>query len=191
MKCMGGCLVWSSIFLLIAIEAPAFGVEPAPRSPMKEKLVMGWLESVYLRPWNLRVTAKLDTGAKTSSLHADHIDHFSKEGEEWVRFTLTATEENKSIVVERPVVRTAYIKERMARSSRREVVKLGLCKNGRVYETEVTLVDRSNFNYPLLLGRSFLEGIALVDAGATFLYKAESDPCRPLSPKESGPAPGN
>lgn len=175
------------MFLSIASVALAAAPEPN-RPPLKEKLVMGWLESIYLKPWNLRVTAKLDTGAKTSSLHTDQIDHFTKDGQEWVRFSLTGSDDNKSIVVERPVVRTAYIKERQARSSRREVVKLLLCKNGREYETEFTLVDRSNFNYPLLLGRSFLEDVALVDAGATFLYKAETDPCRPGPP--AAPAAG-
>lgn len=156
---------------------------------MNEKIVMGWLESVYLHPWNLRLTAKLDTGANTSSLHADHIDHFNKDGLEWVRFTLAGKEEKKPLVVERPLVRTAYIKERMARSSKRDVVKLTLCKNGRNYETEFTLVDRSNFNYPLLLGRSFLKDVAIVDASVTFLHKADTDPCKSMAIPESGQKP--
>jgi len=54
---------------------------------------------------------------------------------------------------------------------------LAICKNGRVYETEFTLNDRSNFNYPILLGRSFLENVALVDAGETFLFKGDTDSC--------------
>jgi hypothetical protein len=138
---------------------------------------MGWLESVFLRPWNIRVTAKLDTGAKTSSLHADQIEHFKKNNEEWVRFTLSEEGNDKPLTVERPLIRTVYIKERKANASKRDVVKLVLCKNGREHETEFTLVDRSNFNYPLLLGRSFLKGVALVDSDATFMYKAENDPC--------------
>ena len=175
----GMCLLWAVI--PFAVGAAGSG-ESHPRP--REKLVMGWLESVYLKPWNLRVTAKLDTGAKTSSVHADQIDHFTKDGHEWVRFTLVGSEDKKPLVVERPLVRTAYIKERGARSSKRDVVKLSLCKNGRDYETEFTLVDRSNFNYPLLLGRSFLQDVALIDAAETFLFKAENDPCR-LSPSGS------
>lgn len=151
-----------------------------PGSPtLKEKLVMGWLESVYLRPWNIRVTAKLDTGAKTSSLNADQIDHFSRDGKEWVRFRIRGGEDSKPVQVERPLVRTALIKERRAGgASKRDVVTLFLCKRGREYETEFTLVDRSHFNYPLLLGRSFLERVALVDSGATFLIKADDDSCK-------------
>ncbi|MGZ8217183.1 ATP-dependent zinc protease family protein [Methylomagnum sp.] len=157
----------------------------AERQPPREKLVMGWLESVFLRPWNLRVTAKLDTGANTSSLHADQIEHFSKDGEAWVRFTLEDGQGSRPQTVERPIVRAAYIKERLGRSSKRDVVKLTVCKNGRDYETEFTLVDRSNFNYPLLLGRSFLQDVALVDASATFLYKADGDLCKPQTPAPS------
>ncbi|WP_454144249.1 ATP-dependent zinc protease family protein [Methylocaldum sp. MU1018] len=138
---------------------------------------MGWLESVFLKPWNIRMTAKLDTGAKTSSLHADNIEHFTKSGQEWVRFTLTGTDDDKSVVVDRPLVRTVYIKERRSHATKRDVVNLELCKNGRNYETEFTLVDRSNFNYPVLLGRSFLKDVALVDSENTFMYKADSDPC--------------
>jgi hypothetical protein len=54
---------------------------------------------------------------------------------------------------------------------------LSICKNGKEYVTEFTLNDRSNFNYPILLGRSFLAGVALVDSADTFLFKADGDPC--------------
>lgn len=168
-------------FFVVSVQSdPAFVPQP-----VREKLIMGWLESIFLRPWNLRVTAKLDTGAKTSSLHADHISHFTKEGEEWVRFTLD-NEEKSPVVVERPLVRTAYIKEHDSRSSKRDVVTMKLCKNGKEYETEFTLGDRSNFNYPVLLGRNFLQEVAIVDAAHTFLYKAENDPCTlpPSSPSD-------
>ena len=52
-----------------------------------------------------------------------------------------------------------------------------ICKNGKEYPAEFNLVDRSNFNYPVLLGISFLKGVALVDANETFLFKSDLDPC--------------
>ncbi len=140
-------------------------------------VTMGWLESVYLRPWNIRLTAKLDTGAKTSSLHASQIERFRRNEEDWIKFELTDQEGGRRVSVEKPLIRTAYIKERKNGASKRDVVMMTLCKNGRVYDTEINLVDRSNFNYPLLLGRSFLKGVAHVDPGASFLYPAESDAC--------------
>lgn len=162
------CAICQMVPLVAAAEATPV---------VREKLVMGWLETVFLQPSNLRVTAKLDTGAKTSSLHAGHIEHFDKEGERWVRFVFIPGDDKKPLEIERPLVRTAVIKERLSRSSSRDVVKLTVCKNGRDYETEFTLNDRSNFNYPILLGRSFLADVALVDSAATFLFKADNDVC--------------
>lgn len=146
-------------------------------APSRPVVTMGWLESVYIKPWGIRVTAKLDTGAKTSAINASLIEHFRKNDEDWVRFDLIDQEAGKKVTVEKPLVRTAYIKERKNGTSKREVVVMSLCKNGKVYDTEMTLVDRSNFNYPLLLGRSFLKGVAHVDPGSTFLYPADDDPC--------------
>ena len=131
-----------------------------PPRVLGEKLVMGWLESVFLLPDNVRVTAKLDTGAKTSSLHASSVEHFKRAGVEWVRFNFVPDKGADPIRLERPLVRTAIIKERQALSSERDVVRLGICKNGKTYETEFTLYD-----------------VALVDAAETFLFKADNDPC--------------
>jgi hypothetical protein len=168
----------SVLALLTLVPMAAMGGETTASSPVQEKLIMGWLESVFLKPWNARATAKLDTGAKTSSLNAEQITHFTRDGREWVRFRVSGIEDSQPLSIERPLIRMAYIKERRAQASRRDVITLTLCKNGKDYETEFTLVDRSNFNYPVLLGRSFLEGVALVDPGATFLHKAENDPCK-------------
>lgn len=167
---------WWVLVILLGVVFP-FPPAAAEKPVNREKVIMGWLESVFLRPWNLRLTAKLDTGAKTSALHADKIERFNRDGKDWVRFTLEGEHDDRVIVVERPLQRTVYIKERQKHASKRDVVTVTVCKNGREYETEFTLVDRSNFNYPLLLGRSFLSGVALVDSSETFLYKAESDPC--------------
>ncbi len=168
--------VWGLFCLLLAswvVEAAE-----APSAPaVQEKVVMGWLESVFLLPSSMPVTAKLDTGAKTSSVHARSVEHFTQQGKEWVRFRFQAERGDSTITLERPLVRTAVIKERQSNSSTRDVVMLSICKNGRVYETEFTLNDRSNFNYPILLGRSFLENVALVDASETFLFKSDNDPC--------------
>jgi hypothetical protein len=162
--------------VLASFPGPGLAAKEEPDSP-KERVIMGWLESVFFRPWSVRMTAKLDTGANTSSLHSDHIERFTRDGHKWVRFTLVK-DEDKKFVVERQVIRTANIKQHGKGSSQREVVTMTLCKNGKDYETEFTLVDRSNFSYPVLLGRSFLKNTALVDSGETFIFKADSDPCK-------------
>lgn len=174
--------ILSAFTLLACVPLGAFGADEPARTPepgVKERVVMGWLESIFVKPWNRRLTAKLDTGAKTSSLHADKIEHFSKNGEPWVRFTLEDIEgrHQEPIKVEKPLLRTAYIKSHQRQSSKRDVVMMDICKNGRDYQAEFNLVDRSNFNYPVLLGRAFLKDVALVDANATFLFRGEDDPC--------------
>ncbi len=179
---MGRIIVLLFFTLLSAGEIRA-GEDPSAAGKLqagpKQKLIMGWLESVFIRPWNRRLTAKLDTGAKTSSVHADRIEHFRRNGEDWVRFTLSDIEDQKlpPIVVEKPLVRTAYIKSHDNQASKRDVVMMTVCKNGKEYEAEFNLVDRSNFNYPVLLGRSFLKDVALVDPNETFLFKADKDAC--------------
>lgn len=179
---------------VLSLQGPAWageGNDGKSVVPPREKAVMGWLESIYLKPWNKRLTAKLDTGAKTSSLHSDKIERFSKGGEAWVRFTLGDMDDGdeKPIVVERPLVRTAYIKSHQREVSKRDVVSLTVCKNGKDYSAEFNLVDRSKFNYPVLLGRSFLKDIALVDPDSTFLFKGETDPCLAASAMVPAPAP--
>ena len=168
-----GLIFWVAFSLLPVNALRAASSEGV----LGEKIVMGWLESVFVLPDNIRVTAKLDTGAKTSSVHAGNVEHFKRAGVEWVRFNFVPDKGADPIRLERPLVRTAIIKERQAHSSERDVVRLGICKNGKNYETEFTLYDRSNFNYPILLGRSFLQDVALVDASETFLFKADTDPC--------------
>lgn len=173
-------IVLALLAVLVSVKVWAGDPPSKPaQPPVREKVIMGWLESIFIKPWNRRLTAKLDTGAKTSSLHADKIEHFSKNGEAWVRFSLVDIEDPKQvpIVVERPLVRTAYIKSHARQASKRDVVMLTVCKNGKAYEAEFNLVDRSNFNYPVLLGRSFLKDVALVDSSATFLFKADADAC--------------
>lgn len=164
---------------IMAADGPPLPVSST--TAPKQRVIMGWLESIFIRPWNRRLTAKLDTGAKTSSLHAGKIEHFSKNGEDWVRFSLGDIEDKKlpPITVEKPLLRTVNIKCKGddCQPSKRDVVLMTLCKNGREYQAEFNLVDRSNFNYPVLLGRGFLKEVALVDANETFLFKSEHDPC--------------
>lgn len=169
--------------ICLLVSQVGVAAETHPVSGPRQKIIMGWLETVFLLPSNVRVVAKLDTGAKTSSVHARSVEHYTKEGQEWVRFKFQPEHGDSTMTLERPLVRTAVIKERQASSSTRDVVSLAICKNGQIFETEFTLNDRSNFNYPILLGRSFLENVALVDAGETFLFNGDLDRCASSDPK--------
>jgi hypothetical protein len=138
-----------------------------------ESEILGWLERAYIQPWEINVRAKLDTGALTSSIHATSIETFLVEEELWVRFFLTepkskGVSEERKIEVEKPVIKETKIKEHVGDSRSRYVVEIEFCLNGKHYLTPVTLADRSNFHYPLLLGRRTLKDNVIVDPAKTF-----------------------
>jgi len=131
--------------------------------------IFGWVENAYLPGPGLDIKAKLDTGAETSSLDARVIKKFRKGGKRWVRFATTDRESGKEIILVQERVRTIGVVQHDGSRQTRPVVLLEVCLGGRRLNTEVSLIDRSEFNYPLLLGRSALASFALVDPGSIFL----------------------
>ncbi len=130
----------------------------------------GWIEEVMISPGNLRLQAKLDTGANSSSIHAENISSFTQKGETWVRFDLV-NGEGKPVTLERKVHRTVKIKRHKQKSSERPVVLLGICVGDHLEKTEVNLSDRSNYKYPVLIGRMFLSGAFMVDPSSKHLLE--------------------
>jgi hypothetical protein len=133
-----------------------------------ELLRAGWIEKAVLYPQEIVLHAKLDTGAKTSSLHAPDPEYFTRDGKEWARISVT-NKKIETVMIEVPVVRNAKIKRHYGERQTRQVVLLEMCI-GKVRKTEeVNLVDRTGLNYQLLVGRNFLEGAFLIDSGATYM----------------------
>ncbi|MGR9108788.1 MAG: ATP-dependent zinc protease family protein [Gammaproteobacteria bacterium] len=147
----------------------------------RDKLVLGWLENIVLKPWNLVLRAKLDSGANTASIDAENITFFEKERQNWVRFAYIENKRNtrpkRRIVIERPLLRIEQIKEHFGKPQQRPVVTLQFCLHGKLFETEFNLVDRSHFNYPVLLGRRFLKKIAVVDPEVTQSIRSIPEDC--------------
>lgn len=174
------------LFLLLAI---AFCLAaPAQAANMH---ILGWVERVTLEPWSFTVKAKLDSGAKTSSLHAENIQLFERDDKQWVRFVLEVEDEDadkmRRLEVERPLLRHIRIKRHGVKNQRRAVVTMTVCINGRLHDGEFSLTDRDKFNYPVLLGRSFLKDFAVIDPGATFLSKPTCpEPAGGVSPNPKG-----
>ncbi len=124
--------------------------------------VAGWVERVRLTRSGLEMEAKLDSGAEHSSLHVERPRYFRRDGERWVRFTVEG-ESGRRVAFERKLVRKAAIKRHSGRSDVRPVVEIKICLGEVTKRAEVNLVDRSNFEYPMLVGRSFLEDAFLID----------------------------
>ena len=139
------------------------------------KVIAGWIEKISLVEQPLILKAKLDTGAKTSSIHAINVEQFKKNDDRWVRFDLLLTDVNDkqhTIHMETPKARRVRIKNTDGDHDRRAVVELEICFDGRKHVTEFTLADRSEYIYDVLLGREFLQGVAVVDPENTFLTQA-------------------
>ena len=135
----------------------------------KRKDIFGWAEEVEIGTSRLKMKAKLDTGADTSSLDASKIRRFrSKNGDRWIEFLVKDKDSGRRIRYKKRLIRYANIKEHEGPSQRRPVVELEVCLGDHRKVVQVSLVDRSGCQFPMLLGRNALENIALVDSSESF-----------------------
>lgn len=156
-----GCiLAWC---VLLVIPSPTFATE---------KTIAGWLEKARIYPGGLLIHAKLDTGAKTTSLSVQKLQEFEKDGQLWVRFQVVSRKERVRMF-ERKVTRRVKIKRHGLKPLERYVVTLGVCVGNFFKEVEVNLADRSEFNYPMLIGRTFLVHNTIVDASKTYTLQLD------------------
>lgn len=135
----------------------------------------GWVEKVRVQPWDVEAKAKLDSGALTSSMHAEDIEHFERDGEDWVRFTVDLGDAGQGQQVteqiERPLFREFSVRGAGGRD-KRSVVLMEICIGNTVYEEQFSLRNRDNMIYPILLGRRTIQHLGLVDVTRTFLVES-------------------
>jgi ribosomal protein S6--L-glutamate ligase len=115
------------------------------------------------------IKARVDSGAKTSSIHAFNIQRFKRDGESWVSFELHPLQGRRypSLRCERPVIDKRVIKSSSGESESRYVVMTDLELGGEVWPIEVTLANRDSMGYRMLLGREAMMGRLMVDPGLT------------------------
>lgn len=136
-------------------------------APKAGPVVMGWIERVRIHPEDLLMEAKMDTGARNTSIDAADIVEFTRGGKKWVRFNVS-NRKGRTVTFERPIFRIAWIKRSATKTTPRTVVILPLCIGNVLREVEVNLAKRSHLNYPLLVGRSAMKGKVLVDSSRKF-----------------------
>ncbi|EWH08994.1 hypothetical protein DS2_14509 [Catenovulum agarivorans DS-2] len=136
------------------------------------KTVVGEVEWIFVPSVQRHIQARVDSGATTSSISAKNIMRFERDGEDWVKFTLTHTEAKLDYDMEAKVVRTARIRQASSdKLERRTVIKLVVkLGNDLQQEAEFTLADRTDMDYPVLLGREFLQDITLIEVGKSFIH---------------------
>lgn len=138
-----------------------------------DKLVVGRVEYVVLSSNGLPIKARIDTGAKTSSLNALDLVEFERDGKKWVRFAVMNPATEEKVYFERKVQRYVRIKQMESDYQRRPVVKMGI-QLGSIDEfIELTLTDRSDYVYQVLVGRNFLLDRMLVDVSQKYIAQSQ------------------
>ena len=162
-------------------RAPNGTTESVPKAlrTVGKKEVLGWKESVVLSTLaGIQLLAKLDTGARTSALHAVDIIYIKHRSAIWVEFDLPDVDQSKRHHFRLPLAEHRSVKSSVGTSQIRPVVVLTLSMAGQTWSTEVTLTDRSDMELPMLIGRSALKGRFVVDPARTRL--AGHGPVTPL-----------
>jgi len=137
------------------------------------RLLVGWREWVRLPDlldggW---VKAKVDTGARTSALHAWEVEREDRDGRTWLRFQLHPNQRDDDHVVD---AAAPLVEEREVRSSNgdvelRPVIETTVELGGQRHVIELTLTKRDQMGFRMLLGRTGLARHALVDPGRSYL----------------------
>jgi hypothetical protein len=139
-----------------------------------KKKIVGWREWVRLPGLKVkRIKAKLDTGARTSALHAFKVTPFTKYGASYVRFYLHPLQrkskpEVKCVAV---VIDTRCITDTSGRREERPVIRTVLKIGRSTYPIELTLTNRDQMGFRLLIGRQALRRRYLVDPGRSFVIR--------------------
>lgn len=143
---------------------------------MKEKLLVGWREALSLPNLGIRkINAKIDTGAKTSCLHAFKVETFKKDETLWVRFWIHPIQRNSDVEVmcEAEVLDERVVRDSGGHEEMRYVIKTDLAIGGESWPIEITLTNRENMAFRMLLGRTAMHNRIMVDPVESFLIPFE------------------
>lgn len=130
------------------------------------QMIVGWEEWCALPELGLpAIKAKLDTGAKTSALHAFKIEGFTENGVEYVRFDIHPIQRTDQYVTSciAPVIDKRYVSDSGGHKEKRYVISTPLLLDNIIWDIEVTLTNRDTMAFRMLLGRAAMRGKMIVD----------------------------
>lgn len=131
--------------------------------------------------------AKIDTGARSSSIHAFEIESFAKEGKDWVRFQVHPIQRRDDFIVscEAPVHDVRHIRSSSGEASERFVIRTPISWMGQTWKIDLTLADRSLMGFRMLIGREAIRGRLLVDSGRSYFAPKPSRSRRKPPPQST------
>ena len=138
---------------------------------LNDKIVVGSEEWCSFPSLSIpAIKARVDSGAKTSSLHAFNIQSFTRNGQAWVSFEAHPIQNDRKTTVrcESPVIDRRFVKSSSGNREKRYVINAPVQIGGDIWEIELTLTNRDSMGYRMLLGREAMSGRMLVDPSASF-----------------------
>lgn len=139
-------------------------------------ITAGWREWVALPQLGIpAVKAKLDTGARTSALHAHDIEVFTENGVQRVRFTVHPVQRNTSVSLTcvADVADRRRITDSGGHAESRYLIETELALGGAVWPIKLSLTNRDPMRFRMLLGRTAMRGHMVVDPGRSFVTGAQ------------------
>lgn len=139
---------------------------------MKTKTIIGWREWLSLPELKLdKIKAKIDTGARTSALHAFEVDAYKDSGVDMVRFLMHPIQSNVDIVREchAKVIDERWVTDSGGHKEKRYVIQT-MAKLGQIeWPIEITLTNRDSMKFRMLLGRTAMRNI-VVDPSLSYFF---------------------
>jgi hypothetical protein len=141
-----------------------------------DKILVGWREWLSLPQLGIdAIKAKIDTGARTSSLHAFAVESFREKGALMVRVKVHPYQKNKKyeIAFDSEVVDQRWVSDSGGHKERRFVIVSRLQLGEHAWDAELTLTNRDTMKFRMLLGRTAMEGCLVVDPAKSYLVGAK------------------